>query len=188
MVALASLYRSLEQEPQSGLILTSDRRIVRTNSAWERFARANGGEAVLARYTRGVCIDDAISPDLRAFYARAFDRALETGKPFEHVYDCDSTDTHRRFRMIVYPVEGQFLAVSNALEVTVPLQRSHEPARDADYIAHGIITMCSHCRRTRRAGTKQWDWVPAYVTHMPSNISHGLCETCFPFYTAGLEL
>jgi hypothetical protein len=48
--------------------------------------------------------------------------------------------------------------------------------------ANGLVTMCANCRRTRRAATKVWDWVPSHVEEIPPGTTHGLCPPCLATY------
>jgi hypothetical protein len=50
----------------------------------------------------------------------------------------------------------------------------------------GLIVMCGHCRRTRRAvgDPDIWDWVADYVAKQPSQVSHGLCDACLEYHYA----
>ena len=165
-------------------VLTRDRRLAQTNNAWRRFALANHGAAMLDRYGPGALLDDAVSPPLRAFYAQALDACLTSAAPWTHEYHCDSPQLHRRFRMTVFPaVEEQMLVTIHALHVEQPhTQEAHDATLPA-YTRDGVITMCSHCRKTRHARSLQrWDWVPGLVANMPANVSHGLCEACMAFH------
>ena len=44
----------------------------------------------------------------------------------------------------------------------------------------GTITICMHCRRTRRITVEgvRWDVVPEFLATPPRGISHGLCPDC----------
>lgn len=182
MPRLNALLDSVAQSDDTAYVLDADRSILRTNPGWSRFALANGGVATL-RPWRGVPIDALLPEPLRAFYVGAFERVLATGERWEHDYECSSDETYRRFHMVAYPVDGEFIVVVNSLRVERPHAReAHEPD-DAGYAVDGVIRMCSHCRRVRNPrGHQRWDWVPAYVRHPPHNLSHGLCEPCCEYY------
>ncbi len=136
---------------------------------------------------RGNRLFDAVAEPLRSFYEQAFRSVAETRQPWEHDFECSGPDLYRRYHMQVKRIDDPsgFLVV-NSLRV----EQSHEPARcpttpdTARYVsADGIVTMCCHCRRTRRAGESQsWDWVPGYLKDPPARISHGLCPSCVAYY------
>ena len=174
---LSALYAELDATDDTSYILSNRFRIVRANAAWDRFAVANDGANVLARWGRGAAVLDAICVALRPFYRELFERALATGQRFEHDYECSSPHVFRSFRMLVVPV-GPFLMITHSLQVERPHDRI-ALAADAAYLHRGVIRMCACCRRVRAAtAVERWDWVPAYVAAMPRNASHGLCAMC----------
>lgn len=178
--ALVSVFHSFANAAQTSYILSPDRSLLRCNTAWDEFARANGGDAVLAQAVRGSSLLDAISPSLRPFYAAGFDHACRTGERWEHVYECSSAEVHRTFRMIAYPF-GDSLVVTHVLQVERPHDREASPPGEV-YLRDGVIEMCAHCRLVRHATATRWDWVPALVAAMPPNVSHGLCPPCAAYY------
>jgi len=45
------------------------------------------------------------------------------------------------------------------------------------------IHMRANCGRTRRNGDPEiWDWVPAYVEHPRSGVTHTICPFCREYY------
>jgi hypothetical protein len=163
--------------------LTRDRRIVRTNEGWRRFASMNGGGGVIERWPVGSCIDDALPGPLRSFYVSAFRRTIESQERWEHEYDCSSLDVFRRFRMVVYPLEGEMLGVVHSPIVEHPHTWIEHSANGCDYAVNDVITRCAHCRRIRHpSDVRRWDWVPEYARSPPPNTSDGLCEPCAVFY------
>jgi len=183
MPTLAQLFESLSETDDVAYALGPDRTILATNPGWSRFARANGAGTSLERWERGdATFDDALPASLRAFYLDAFARVHGSGERWEHEYECSSGTVYRRFRTVVYPVEGQCLVVVNSLVLEAPHPGEESPPGEV-YTTRGVIVMCSHCRRVRNpTGTLRWDWVPAYVRAPPPNLSHGLCEPCEAFY------
>ncbi len=168
--------------------LDRDLRITYCNRAWDRFAAANGGDQCLRESVLGRSLSDFIPESLRSFYADAFARVFETGAIWEHRYDCSDARTQRDFHMRVLPLEGGGLLVINS-----QIGERPHPAPDSRlplgaYIKPtGIITMCSHCRRTqRRDNPDVWDWVPEHISHPPARVSHGLCGVCFQYHYGGL--
>lgn len=176
-------YRAVEGGDNVSYLLSDSLRIVRCNDAGTRFAKANGGGAMLARWGRGAILLDAISQDLRGFYRHLYARALATNQRVEHDYECSSDQVLRRYRMIILPIPPAFLVVTHALLVERPHDRAASEPDDAAYLHDGVITMCSHCRRVRATvSPERWDWVPAYLTMTLPNLSHGMCPPCGAFY------
>lgn len=174
---LRDLYAELEATDDTSYILSDELRIVRVNPAFHRFAAANAGDDVAARWGRGAAVVDATCAELRPFYQALFARALATGQRFEHDYECSSPQVFRAFRMLVVPV-GAYLMVTHSLQVERPHDRA-ALAADPSYRHNGAIRMCACCRRVRAStAIERWDWVPAYVEAMPRNVSHGLCAMC----------
>jgi hypothetical protein len=182
-VEFLSLLEGLAASEDAVYALSRDLKLVHTNDGWHRFARDNGGGEVLSHWSSGASIMDAIPSVLRGFYTTAFQRAFATGERWEHNYECSSAEIYRQYRMVVYPFEGQFLVVVNALIIETPHTREASSLDQSAYKVDGIIGMCSHCRRVRNPNNKlRWDWVPDFVRAPPPNLSHGLCEPCVFFY------
>lgn len=176
----AALMASVADSDDSAYVLSGDYELLEVNAGFMRFARENGGAASSELWReRSVLL--AITEPLRSFFAAAFARVRETATPWGHQYECSSPARSRTFHMTVYPV-GTELVVVHALRVDSP---HTVPARAPDerYVQHGLIRMCSNCRRVHNpSGQKRWDWVPAYLQHAPVPISHGLCDPCARFY------
>lgn len=101
------------------------------------------------------------------------------------MYECSSPTIFRKFMMHVFPLKKTpGLLVVNSLCVERPHEASHESPCGAGYrSSHGVVVMCSHCRRTKRSeSSDHWDWVPEYVERLPPNTSHGLCNLCLEYY------
>ena len=161
---------------QPACVLTHTLRIVAVSPAWRRFARVNGG----LREVVGTEYDSVIIEPLRTYFRDAFVTVRERGEPWDHDYECSSPEMRRRFRMRVYPIEEGF-GIVHALRIEEP-----HPASDVDpdaaYEHEGLVTMCAHCRKVKNQRAFRWDWVPAYVRSLPSNVSHGLCPPCAAHY------
>ena len=161
-------------------LVDSGYRIRFCNQAWDCFALENGGASCLTPGILGRSLFDAIPAALVPYYMRAFDAAQSSGLPFEVDYECSGPETYRLFRMQIFPLappEGY--AVVHSLRVERPRD---DPGAEPGEIyrgAEGIITMCAHCRRTRRATEPNvWDWVPEYLRSNTLRVSHGLCPPC----------
>lgn len=186
MVDLLALVRAVSTDADVSYVLSRELTLVRTNAAWTRFALANGGQDCVRRWRPGTPMLDAIPDVLRPFYVAAYEKVWATGARWEHDYECSSAGVFRRFRMVVYPVQTDFLVVTNSLLVETSHTRQAHLARDAMYAVDGVITICAHCRRVRNPGlAARWDWVPDYLAMPPPNLSHGLCPPCMEFHYAG---
>jgi hypothetical protein len=164
--------------------LRRDLSLALRNEAWTAFGRANGATAPEAWDDR--CVLDAITGELRSFYGDLFREVQASGRPADHAYACPSPERHRRFVMRVVPAPSDALLVQHHLVVDRPHEtRGGEPLDDR-YADHGVVTVCSHCRRTRRVHEPQtWDWVPGYLRPGVARVSHGLCPVCLRFYYTG---
>lgn len=182
---LTELFQALQATDNVTYILSDALQILRWNAAWETFARANDGEALLARWKRHTSLFDVVPDTLRDFYARGFRDAAARQRPWEHEYECSSPEVYRRYRMIAYPFGETFL-VTHSLLVEEPHTRA-AALPGASYERDGLITMCAHCRRVRSThDVERWDWVPSYVRHAVGNISHGLCTACARYHYGDL--
>lgn len=166
-------------------LLDNNLRIAYCNKAWDEFAKHNGGVHLRRIEQVGRHVLDSTPEPLKAFYRSAFERALAEHQPWEHLYECSSPGLYREFHMQVLPLQAPpSLVVVNSLVVEKAHELIIQPPLAARYrTAAGVITMCMHCRRTRRSeGPEVWDWVPDFLASPPDNVSHGLCPTCFRYY------
>lgn len=89
--------------------------------------------------------------------------------------------------MRVLPLRGGsgLLIVHNlVLEAPIGTPPSQRPAL-AYVDKDGLISICGHCRRTRRPDDRDtWDWVPRVLSDPPARVSHGLCRSCMAYYYA----
>lgn len=177
---------ALEQAPDVVCVVHADLRIAFVNPAWIAFGRANGAQRV---WGRGDRLLDAIPDPLREFYAENLARALSTGVPWEHDYECSSAESHRVFRLRALPIRGgSGLVLMHGLLVERPQGERDARALDDNEIevayrdGFGLIAQCAHCRRVRRAVERTWDWVPALVERQPERVTHSLCEVCLAYY------
>jgi hypothetical protein len=171
---------------------TGDLDLAYLNPAWFRFARDNGGHAVLTNWGLGANALDAISGPARDLYEREYRRCLESGKPWHHDYECSTAERYRTFHMDVFPIpDGGGLLVVHSPVVDRPHGASRDPlppdeARYTD--ADGHVLQCSFCRRVQRVdGSERWDWVPDWVAHQPENVTGGICAPCLQVRFPGLS-
>ena len=174
-------------------IVESELRIVYCNAYWDEFALANDGEKLLRAHIRGECVLDVIPDPLKSYYRDGFRGVQETGNVWEHDFECSSPKQFRQFHMRVTRLAANHTLVENSLRV----ERQHGAERPAmapsEHVyatVDGTVTMCMHCRRTKRAtefperlnelADMVWDWVPSFVEKPPNCVSHGLCRMCYP--------
>ena len=173
-------------DAETGVVFAIDRDFVLqfVNPAWSRFALANGGEECMTTYRIGSPIRRAVPEVLWPFYEAPLTAVLDSGRPWEHDFDCSSPTEARWFRMRVQPLGGDrnHLIVSSDLVRALP-SRASATSPLSDYIdANDLVVLCSHCRRCLRVGTMTWDWVPALLDRISRRTSHGLCEPCFAYH------
>jgi hypothetical protein len=182
MPTVDGLMRDVADSADAAYVFSRDFKIVKVNAGFVRFALANGGEQ-LGEQWHGLSVIDAISPVLRPFYMAAFDNAWQTGLPWQHEYECSSPELYRRFLLVAYPVDRQFLVAVHSRTVQLAHTRAVCAPDAATYEVGGFIKMCSHCRRVRNAcEAERWDWVPDYLRSRTERVSHGLCGPCAEFY------
>jgi hypothetical protein len=180
-----SMIDGFEDDQSVIYLLDKNLRIVYCNKAWDEFAEHNGGVHLRRIEQVGRRVLDSNAEPLKTFYRSAFERALAEHEPWEHLYECSSPRLYREFHMQVLPLQAPpRLIVVNSLVVEKPHERIIQPPLTALYrTTGGVITMCMHCRRTRRGeGSDIWDWVPDFLASPPHDISHGLCPTCFRYH------
>jgi hypothetical protein len=174
----------LDGDPAIVFALDADLQLQYANAAWDRFAADNGADpAELRRKYLGQPIRIAIPDGLLSFYCALY-RKVQTGNgPIQHAYECSNSERLRVFQMLMLPLpNGAGILCVNSLVVDEPHGRPAEPALIERYREDGLVTMCSHCRRTRRATKPVWDWVPSFVERRPSMLSHGLCPVCSEYH------
>jgi PAS domain-containing protein len=180
-----TLRSALDEREDVICVLDPHLRLVYCNPAWDRFALANQGEGALSESVLGTSLLDTVTDPLKRFFQHAFAAVASSGNPFEFDYECSSADCFRLFRMHILPLKpgGGFLVV-HSLRVEEPHARVSESPDQARYRgANGMVVVCAHCRRTRRAqepGT--WDWVPAHLEDRSLPVSHGLCPVCRVYF------
>lgn len=167
----------------------ADFRLAYLNPGWFNFARENGGEAILSgEWGLGRSILESMPSQVRRFYELNLGACLSSGEAWSHEYECSSATTYRRFRQTAHPLERQEgLLIVNALTVGRAHDEQQRPARPADPEAYvndaGFVSQCSHCRLVRNVTEpERWDWVPEWVRHRPTNLSHTLCPVCCAVY------
>lgn len=163
--------------------IDSERRIVRCNREWDRFALANGGGDAVSKKVVGAGVMAFVPSHLRSFYSAAYDNVQRHRRDWWHTFQCSSPTHLRIFHMRILPCkDGGFLTI-NTLISSTELERL-QPRALSDYAdADGLVAMCSHCRRVRRCrGTRAWDWVPELLIGSQALVAFDLCEFCTAFH------
>jgi hypothetical protein len=180
----------IEIDKESAIVygLNRDLEIVLLNAAWERFATENNApNDFFERYSLGASYLDCLPEPLRDFFEKYISKSMETEEVWTFDYLCPSPSMQRKFHMQVLPLpERGGCLISNGLIVEAP----HPDERGADldlldcYIAGGeLLTVCSHCRRTRHDTERdRWDWIPQFLENPPVPVSHSICPTCFAYF------
>lgn len=177
---------SLEADTAVCFVLDEKLRLIYCNPAWDRFAEQNGAPHLCAEKVLGASVLHSTSGELLGYYQSLYDETLADGKPREHDFHCSSAEMERLMRMCVYPLRGtRALLTVCSLRVEKPHPVSSGAAVETLYRnEHGIIAMCSNCRKTRRVGVEPeiWDWVSDFVAHPPPMVSHSICNLCLEYY------
>ncbi len=175
----------LAADPTVCFALDQQLRLVYCNPAWDRFAVENGGSHLIAKNVLGQCVLQGTSPDLVAFYRHLFTSAQAHQRPTNHDFHCSSPGRGRLLRMEVKPLRNSPLVLVACSVRRENLHTGSLPPIERLYRDDsGFLTMCSNCRRARRAKVKPdtWDWIPAFVKEMPDLVTHGLCTLCLEYY------
>ena len=163
-------------------LLDDEMRIAECNLGWDKFASANGGVGISRAEVRGRNIFEFIPDVLVRFYQGKYSEALRSGRWVGFDYECSTPDVFRLFHMGLRSIEQSGLLVVNSRlpEQRAPLVSPNEASADVAYLSpDGMITMCAHCRRTRRLDdANTWDWVPRFLRDTGRKVSHGLCPRC----------
>jgi hypothetical protein len=178
---------TLDRDVEPCCVLDSSYRILYCNQAWDDFARANGGSAgTCGSALEGRCLTSFIPGPLRAFYADHL-RSAMWGGMWSHVYECSSPTEFRLYRLqaLALPDTRELLTCHTCLSLTPHARIPVKPDPGA-HSPNGVVTLCSHCRRTKRAGADSWDWIPEFLARPPENRADDLCPGCEAYYNRGV--
>lgn len=180
---------TLEKDSNPIFGLSTDLTLNYLNPAWFTFAAENEGEpAISERFHLGTNIGVAMLGSARDYYLDIFQKIIQTGEVWHHDYECSSPEKFRIYHQAVYPLHNRCGLISvNSLVKEEPhnetARRACPPIVKTYTQDTGFITQCSNCRRAQRATQPEvWDWVPAWVAHIPKNCSHSFCPICFEYY------
>ncbi len=184
---LSSIMKALDRSPAVSYILDSQFRIMYCNPAWSRFATLNGAPRLAGGLAVGSALFDAIPDVLKPAYSDAFGEVLSTGQVWAQSYECSSPTLFRVFRMRIHLLKPRnWFVVTNTLVVESPHRETATADASAHVDANGFITICAHCRCTKRIeDPNQWDFVPQYLQLSLESIpkvSHGLCPVCRAYF------
>ncbi len=188
MLVTPALHHELEQSGNVSCVVDKTLRLVYCNPAWDLFAIGNCGESAVASRVVGINLMDVVPGALRSFYDQLFEIARVTLQVWPHDYECSSATLYRLFRMEVRPMPTAGFILVHALRIEKPHasdRTSCLPSAERYINAEGNVTMCAHCRKTKRVAEPQvWDWVPEYLgTRAPrANIISGLCGPCLAYF------
>jgi len=168
-------------------LLDSNLRIVECNRGWDKFASENGGIGVSGEEVREKSILDFTPQVLRRFYEFKYAEAWRLrGQWIGFDYDCSSAEKYRLFHMALHACnDSRLLVVNSQLRERVsPLPAHDRSTKDTSFrMADGRVTMCAHCRRSKRQDNpKTWDWVARFVAQPGPNVAHDLCAQCREYF------
>lgn len=173
-------YDRFEHDDAVPYALDSNLRFVSCNLSWDRLAGANGAHQLKRNCQIGVPVMGVTPAPLREFYRLGFSNVFETGSAWSSTDECSSSEIERRFHVIVTRTPNRDgLIVVNSPVSQAPHRRPPLAASGQYRNLTGIIIMCAHYSRARTAGGEgRWNWVPAFVDHMPDEVSHSLSPIC----------
>ncbi len=175
----------IDKSAAVGYVLDSDLRFAFCNPAWDKFALENGAPQLAQGRSLGSDYFAVIPPVLRPFYSDILEQVRRTALVWQHVYECSSPEQFRKFRMRTHLINCGWVLVTNTLVIERPHANPWHAESDVYKRDDGFITMCAHCRCSRRVNNPaQWDFVPAHVRDSPVRlrVSHGLCPVCRAYF------
>jgi hypothetical protein len=178
---------ALEFDRSVIFVLDAKLRIVYCNRAWDTFARENDGYSNSRAWVLGTSWISVIPDPLKKFYSDGIAEIHRSGTVWEHDFECSSPESYRRLHMRVLPLPEFHLLFESS--VRVETGHPQDPETDVENFTYvnqyGVVTMCSHCRRARRADPDQhkfWDFIPRFARKTPHMVSHGLCPNCCAYF------
>jgi hypothetical protein len=158
---------------------------------WDRFAIENGAPELRADNIIGRNLFEFVSgPDMRQAYRDLADRIISTGEPASAAVRCDGPGAVRELRLSIAPLRLEDKEPGLLFQVQIVVR---PPVNAFDFGALlsalekepdlPIVALCSYCRRLRRPGAGDDDWVSAETYYRlggtsRARISHGLCADC----------
>ncbi len=136
-------------------LVDKSNRIIDVDENWDdAAARAQGGagsmrEGIIGRPLDGFMVGDAT----RMFVRAALDAARLSGKTRVLPYRCDNADQHRRFEMVITPLDDGLVQVEHRLLDARPRVARGQPSTRARVLAGW---RCSQCLFVRFSGSSDW--------------------------------
>jgi hypothetical protein len=173
----------VEAEPDPACLLGEGGEILAVNTAWDAFARQNGGapgclgENLLGKnYFNYI---DGVGP--RTYYESVWHRALGGARvTFES--ECNTGATLRQISCSFRPLKiGPTIAVLVSHQVVRQREVSEltAPLDPAPWIGgDGQLVMCSACRSARRADGAGWGFVPGLIGLSAVTPLYTFCPSC----------
>ncbi|BDV01536.1 hypothetical protein TDMWS_16210 [Thermodesulfomicrobium sp. WS] len=154
--------------------LDAQDRIVQVNDVWDQFARANGGDGMLAAAVQGQPLWRFVSGDPTRMWLDAIVNVVRiTRKPQERPYRCDCPQYKRFMRMRVIPEpSGLLVRVEHHILALEP----REPVQFEFGRGQGMaMPRCSVCCRVQQHG----QWVdPDPGTPGQYRVFYTVCPQC----------
>lgn len=157
--------------------------IIYVNEVWDRFARANLGEAVCSEQVLNRPLWDFISDTpTRELYREALAR-IRSGRALRFSFRCDGPMC-RRFLEMQITAAGEGIVEFRTVTLKV------EPREEAPTLlaalrerSHEVLRVCGWCKKVDAGG--EWVEIEEAVDrlglferpHLPS-LTHGICEGC----------
>jgi hypothetical protein len=157
--------------------------IVFVNESWSEFAKANGGEGLIALRVLGQQLWSFITDaTTRQLYYDVLKR-VRAGRQIQFQFRCDSPSRRRLLEMTVLQAAGGVIEFHTRMirEEHREYQALLEPDR-----AHSdeFLPVCAWCKKVDIGGT--WAEVEEAVTHLGlferpllPQLTHGICQVCY---------
>lgn len=176
---------SIDQTTNTVFLVDRSGRLVDHNAAYERFARDNAGDSLLARWGRGCDMYACLPAVIREEVVARYEQVWRTGR-VDYRYQCHSPELFRIYHMRLVPYRDEFVISEHSLVVSAPLPGMvilpEDEIRRRFGDSRGIVTQCCSCRKIRSPGTgEEWFWVEAMFNpsaRIAADTSHGLCPVC----------
>ncbi len=188
VIVTSALREELEKSGNVSCVIDEGLHLVYCNPAWDQFALSNDGDGAVSSRVIGTNLLNVVPETLKLLYDQLFAVARDTRLMWPLDYECSSANLYRLYRMEIRPVQPAGFVLVHALRVERPHgsdRTNFSPDENRYSDSRGLITMCAHCRKTRRVPEPEtWDWVPEYVgPGAPrTRITHGLCGPCMAYF------
>jgi hypothetical protein len=157
-------------------------RIVEVNSNWDRIARENDGEAVVADRILGTKLYAHVTDEPSRMYVwTMLDSVRKLHRPSVKLYRCDSPDLKRHMQMTILPESGGGLLVQHRL-----IRTEKAPLR-IRYICQpgarpSLVLRCTMCVKLKIEGA----WITSDATILAGigqrdgsvRVAYSICEDC----------